>query len=87
MGTHLRRCLVCRRVAPREQFWRVVRCHPGHNISLDTGMGRSAYLCPTHNCLQGAQRKNRLSRVLKAPVPEAIFLALWDRLDPSITAD
>lgn len=87
MGTQLRRCFVCRRVAPRQEFWRVVRCYPDHTIRLDGGMGRSAYLCPTPSCLQGAQRKHRLSRVLKAPVPEAIYQALWDRLEPSSTAD
>ena len=44
------------------------------------GMGRSAYLCPRAECLADAQKKNRLSRVLKAPVPAEIFQVLKNRL-------
>jgi predicted RNA-binding protein YlxR (DUF448 family) len=43
-------------------------------------MGRSAYLCPQMNCLGTAKKKNRLSRSLKAPVPEAIYQTLAQRL-------
>ena len=43
-------------------------------------MGRSAYLCPRAECLEAAQKKNRLSRVLKAPVPAEVFEALENRL-------
>ncbi len=43
-------------------------------------MGRSAYLCPDASCLKSAQRKDRLGRALKTPVPEAIYQELWRRL-------
>jgi predicted RNA-binding protein YlxR (DUF448 family) len=43
-------------------------------------MGRSAYLCPNAACLQTARRKNRLGRALKAPVPEAVYATLAQRL-------
>lgn len=43
-------------------------------------MGRSAYLCPTQDCLKVAQRKNRLGRSLKAAVPDRIYQVLWERL-------
>jgi predicted RNA-binding protein YlxR (DUF448 family) len=43
-------------------------------------MGRSAYLCPEAACLQVAQRKNRLAKALKAPVPDALYEQLWQRL-------
>ncbi|MDW8178835.1 MAG: YlxR family protein [Gloeomargarita sp. SKYBB_i_bin120] len=76
-----RRCLSCRTVGPREQFWRVVRLHPSHQVVLDQGMGRSAYLCPKRECLQYAQQKNRLGKALKAPVPPEIYAALWARLN------
>jgi len=39
-------------------------------------MGRSAYLCPSEECLRLAQRKNRLGRALKANVDEALFESL-----------
>ena len=76
-----RRCLSCRKAAPKSVFWRVVRVHPSRLIQLDQGMGRSAYLCPTAACLKAAQKKQRLARVLKTAVPESIYETLWQRLE------
>ncbi len=75
-----RRCLSCRTLAPRADFWRVVRLFPARTVVLDQGMGRSAYLCPRRECLQQAQHKNRLGKVLKAPIPPEIYTTLWARL-------
>lgn len=80
MEPNYRRCISCRRVALKPIFWRVVRQHPCHTVALDRGTGRSAYLCPTPECLQAAQRKNRLGRALKATIPEDIYTHLWARL-------
>jgi uncharacterized protein len=75
-----RRCVSCRKLAPRNEFWRVVRSHPSNTIIIDRGntllQGRSAYLCPTESCLQIAQKKNRLGRSLKAKVDEDIYQQL-----------
>lgn len=76
-----RRCLICRKAAPKSEFWRVVRLHPSHAVVLDQGMGRSAYLCPEPTCLQAAQKKNRLGRSLKSSIPEQIYQTLWQRLE------
>ncbi|MEM6715996.1 MAG: YlxR family protein, partial [Cyanobacteria bacterium P01_C01_bin.147] len=46
----------------------------------DQGMGRSVYLCPESQCLAVAQKKNRLSKALKAAVPDIIYQQLWQRL-------
>lgn len=73
-----RRCVGCRRVADRQEFWRVVRVSGG--VQLDVGMGRSAYLCPTASCLAAARKKNSLGRALKATVIEEIYQALEQRL-------
>jgi uncharacterized protein len=73
-----RRCIGCRRVADRQEFWRVVRVSGG--VQLDVGMGRSAYLCPTASCLAAARKKNGLGRALKATVIEEIYQALEQRL-------
>lgn len=75
-----RRCVVCRLLAPKEAFWRFVRLHPSHQVQLDQGMGRSAYLCPTAECLRVAQKKNRVSHTLKTPVPQEVYQTLWQRL-------
>jgi uncharacterized protein len=78
-----RRCISCRKLAPKSAFWRVVRVHPSRTVQLDQGSGRSAYLCPQASCLQLAQKKNRLGRSLKAAVPESIYQILWQRLSTS----
>jgi len=75
-----RRCISCRTIAPKQDFWRIVRQHDTGAVLLDQGMGRSAYLCPTADCLQAAQKKKRLSKALRAPVPETIYQQLWQRL-------
>lgn len=80
MQPNQRRCVSCRRVAPKSEFWRVVRLHPDRRVCLDEGIGRSVYLCPEAGCLRQAQKKNRLGRALKAYVPEAVYQILWQRL-------
>lgn len=76
----LRRCVSCRQLFPRSQLWRLVRQFDSHRVLLNEGMGRSAYLCRRWECLQTAQRKQRLSRALKAPVPDALFQSLEQQL-------
>ncbi|MBW4692942.1 MAG: YlxR family protein [Lyngbya sp. HA4199-MV5] len=85
-----RRCVSCRKVAPKAEFWRIVRVqsaqrHSPPTVQLDQGMGRSAYLCPQANCLQLAQKKDRLGRALKAPVADQLYKTLWQRLSDQPT--
>ncbi|MBD2182273.1 YlxR family protein [Planktothrix sp. FACHB-1355] len=80
MEPNYRRCISCRRVAPKQAFWRIVRVYPSRQVELDRGEGRSAYLCPTQSCLQAAQKKNRLGNALKTAVPPEIYQALWQHL-------
>lgn len=83
MPPNHRRCASCRRVAPKGDFWRLVRVYGDRTVCLDQGMGRSAYLCPQADCLRQAQKKGRLGRALKANVPEEIYQILWQRLERS----
>ncbi|ASC69844.1 hypothetical protein XM38_007740 [Halomicronema hongdechloris C2206] len=83
MKPNLRRCISCRKVAPKSALWRIVRVFPSRTVQLDEGMGRSAYLCPQVDCLRTAQKKNRLGRALKASVPPSIYEELWQRLESS----
>jgi uncharacterized protein len=77
MAKDYRRCVSCRRLALKSEFWRVVRSHPDHQVIIDRGdnwvQGRSAYLCRTADCLQLAQKKNRLGRSIKAKVGTDIY--------------
>lgn len=83
MEKNYRRCISCRRIAPKEEFWRIVRVHPSRSVQLDEGMGRSAYLCPCVSCLKVAQHKNRLGRALKTRIPSEVYQKLWERLSPA----
>ncbi len=75
-----RRCVTCRVLADRSEFWRIVRTFPDRTITLNTGMGRSVYLCKTEACLKGAEKKDRLSRALRYPVPSELYGKLYQSL-------
>ena len=78
----MRRCVSCRQLFDRTLLWRVIRLAAG-GIALDQGMGRSAYLCPSGDCLDDARRKKRLQRALRCQVADSIVDALELRLRPS----
>ena len=80
MQKNYRRCVSCRRLGPKESFWRIIKIASDHKIELDRGMGRSAYLCPNIDCLTQAKSKNRLSTSLKTKVPDRIYQNLKERL-------
>ncbi|MFN3361489.1 MAG: YlxR family protein [Pseudanabaenaceae cyanobacterium] len=83
-----RRCIICRKLAHRQEFWRIVR--EGKTVKLDQGMGRSVYICRQGTCLQEALKKNRLSKALRAPLPPDILVELRARArqgDSSPSAD
>lgn len=83
MKPNWRRCISCRKVSFKQDFWRIVRVFPSGKVQLDVGMGRSAYICPNSNCLSVAHKKNRLGRALRASVPETLYTTLWQRLSQS----
>lgn len=81
--TVLRRCVACRELLDRQQLWRVVRLAEG-GIGLDKGMGRSAYLCPSQECLDEAKRRKRLQRALRCQVADSIVETLERRLTSGV---
>ena len=78
----LRRCVTCRQLLDRQQFWRVIRDHQ-EGVVLDEGMGRSAYLCPNEACLEEALRRKRLQKALRCQVPNSVVEVLQKRLNHS----
>lgn len=78
MKPNIRKCLSCQKVGDKQEFWRIVRVDGA--IKLDSGMGRSAYICPTSECLHQAQKKNRLGRSLRVTIAPEIFETLKLRL-------
>jgi len=85
MKQDYRRCVSCKKLAPKKEFWRVVRIKQSDTIRLDEGEGRSAYICPQVECLKIAHKKNKLGRSLKAHVPTGIYQLLWKRLENSLS--
>ncbi|MEA5566445.1 YlxR family protein [Anabaena sp. UHCC 0399] len=83
MKPNYRRCVSCRKVGLKEEFWRIVRVFPSGKVQLNEGMGRSAYICLQQSCLQTAQKKNKLGRSLRASVPEKLYQTLWQHLPPN----
>ncbi len=75
MTINQRCCISCRRHADKSEFWRVVRLN-NREISINQGMGRSAYICRTEKCLLVAEKKDRLSRALKTAVPKDSYQTL-----------
>jgi predicted RNA-binding protein YlxR (DUF448 family) len=82
----LRRCVACRELRDRHELWRVIRLAGGGGLALDQGMGRSAYLCPCHPCLEDARRRRRLQRALRCPVDDSVLQQLEQRLEPANAA-
>jgi uncharacterized protein len=80
MTKNNRRCVSCRKIAPKSEFWRVVKCHPSKEIKIDLGdtilQGRSAYLCRTNSCWQVARKKNQLGKSLRSAVRDDIYQQL-----------
>ncbi|BAP17241.1 YlxR family protein [cyanobacterium endosymbiont of Epithemia turgida] len=79
MQPNYRRCVSCRKIAPKQTFWRIVRVHSSRQVQLDKGMGRSVYICPQENCLYNASKKNLLGKMLRTNVPDSIYQTLWSR--------
>ena len=80
--TILRRCVACRQLQDRRHLWRVIRDYKD-GVLLDSGMGRSAYLCPKEECLEEARRRKRLQKALRCQVPDAVLTTLNERLSAS----
>ena len=82
-STVLRRCVACKKLLDRQQLFRVIRDHQD-GVVLTRGMGRSAYLCPSKDCLDEARKRKRLQKALRCQVPENVFEVLQKRLNQSI---
>ncbi|MDD7593613.1 MAG: YlxR family protein [Peptoniphilaceae bacterium] len=71
----VRRCVVCGEQKPKRELLRVVHTVDDEIVIDASGKlnGRGAYLCKSGDCLQNAQKKNRLKQALKTNVPEEFY--------------
>ena len=60
----LRRCISCREIFDRVNMLRIT--HENKiGVLINSGIGRSAYICKTKNCTQNPKLKKNLQRALK----------------------
>lgn len=78
----LRKCTGCQEMKSKKELIRIVRTDAGE-FSLDaTGKkpGRGAYICPTKECMEKAQKSKGLERSFKAAVPKDVYEQLLREL-------
>ena len=60
----LRRCISCREIFDRVSMLKITFENKS-GIFINSGIGRSAYICKTKNCTQDPKLKKNLQRALK----------------------
>ena len=68
-----RKCVGCGKLFDRENMVKITRENLHGEVILKPNtkiFGRSVYLCYNNSCIEAAFKKNRISKVLKASVPE-----------------
>ena len=61
----LRRCISCREIFERDTMLKITY-ENGSGIFINSGFGRSAYICKTKHCTQDTKFKKNLQRALKS---------------------
>ena len=70
-----RKCAGCGKIKNREELIKITRENSTENVVINHSnkiFGRSVYLCYNESCIEAAFKKNRISKVLKAPVPQEL---------------
>ena len=70
-----RKCVGCGDMKNRDDLIRITKEHSTNNLVMNGNskvFGRSAYLCYNITCIENAFKKNKLQKVLKAPVPQEL---------------
>ncbi len=84
----LRKCTGCQEMKSKKELIRIVRNDAGE-FSLDTTgkkPGRGAYICPTRECLEKAQKSRGLERSFKGAVPKEVYEQLMEELSGGVHA-
>lgn len=75
MSAPVRMCLVCRTRRLQGELIRL-NLGPDRKVVLETGLGRSAYLCRDTSCIGRAAEKGKLERAFRGRVDAGCVLAL-----------
>lgn len=66
---HLRKCVGCGEIKPREDMIKITREHSSEEVVFNPDsktFGRSVYLCYNQDCIENAFKKGKINRVLKS---------------------
>ena len=68
----LRRCISCREVFDRVNMLKITHENKS-GIFINSGIGRSAYICKTKNCTKDPKFKKNLQRALKTNFDDKFY--------------
>ena len=68
----LRRCISCRKIFDRVDMLKITHENKS-GVFINSGIGRSAYLCKTKNCTQDPKLKKNLQRALKTNFDQEFY--------------
>ena len=68
----LRRCISCREIFDRVSLLKITYQN-NSGIFINSGIGRSAYICKTKNCTQDPKLKKNLRRALKTDFDQKFY--------------
>ena len=68
-----RKCVGCGKIKDRNEMIKITNVHGELVVNPDSKkFGRSVYLCYNNACIENAFKKNKISKILKASVPEEL---------------
>ena len=73
----MRKCISCRTTSDRNNLIKITNDHK-LGISLNQGMGRSAYICKSKKCYSDSKINKKLQKALKRNL-EPDFLDLFEK--------
>ncbi len=63
----MRRCISCRQNYDRKNLFRIIK-NNDLNISINKGIGRSAYICKTEKCFRDPKIQKKLQKALRISI-------------------
>lgn len=77
MSEVLRKCQGCGKIANREEFIKITKCHSSGEIIINPSSkvaGRSLYVCKNKTCLDTIFKKKKFEREFKANIDKIALL-------------
>lgn len=66
-----RKCVGCGKIKDRQELIKITKVDDDIIVNPDDKkFGRSVYVCYNNACIENAFKKNKISRALKASIPE-----------------